>query len=442
MTTTSTEIAHAERAHSSIVGGSSADKRLNCPGSYQKEQKLPEKLRSGTSSFAEEGTALHEAMEFVLTEGVEDLGELIGMTFNGYEMTKALIEDGVVPALEAYDEIEDSYADEGGIEYMLELRCAFPDIPDAFGTCDVAGRTEKRTIILDWKFGVGVPVYAVYTEEDGSPRVNGQLLFYACAVRNEHPELFGDADDWPVDLYIVQPRTRETYADGKRYSKASVSNAELDRFEDALIAAIAEAQGDNPRTKRGPWCRFADCKAICEHFTGPLLDLGKLDLTALRRNKPGVEEPVVKTDWGDLFAAYLPVCDVVEEVIKAIRAQAHGWLEQGQAIDGFKLVPKRATENYVDEAGARRHAMGLGLTEEDITEPGTLKSPAQLRAVLEPKMDGKTKKERTEEAKRQIATFTAAVSSGTTLAKEDDSRPSVTPTPLLMQDLAKKLAGI
>ena len=442
MTTTSPDLAHAERAHSSIVGGSSADKRINCPASYQLEQKVPAAARGGSSSYADEGTALHEAMEFVLTEGVEDLGELIGMTFNGYEMTKALIEEGVVPALEAYDGIDDSYADEGGIEFMLEQRCAFPDIPDAFGTCDVAGRTEKRSIILDWKFGQGVPVHAVYTEDDGSPRVNGQLLFYACMVRHSLPSMFGEGDDWPVDLYIVQPRTRETYADGRRYSKASVSNAELDKFEDALVAAIAEAQGPNPRAKRGPWCRFADCKSICPLHTGPLIDLGKLDLSALQRNRPGVDEPVVPTDWGALFAAYLPVCDAVEEVIKAIRAQAHSWMEQGQPVDGWKLVPKRATESYVDEDGARRHAIGLGLAEEDIVEPGKLKSPAQLGKVLEPKMDGKTKKEREAEARRQIAEFTLAVSSGTTLAREDDSRADVTPTPLLVQDLAKKLAGI
>ena len=105
-------------------------------------------------------------------------------------------------------------------------------------------------------------------------------------------------------------------------------------------------------------------------------------------------------------------------------------------------MPKRATESYTDEAGARRHALGLGLTEEEITEPGTLKSPAQLGIALEPKMDGKTKKERTAEARKQIANFTSAVSSGTTLAKEDDSRETVTPTPLLMQDLASKLARI
>lgn len=442
MTTTSPEIAHADRAHSSLVGGSSADKRINCPMSLQLERKIPEHAKRGTSTYAEEGTALHEAMQFLLENPDAVPEDLLGRTFNGYVMDKNLIEKGIIPALDIFDEIDASYDDEGGMDFVLEQRCAFPYIEDAFGTCDVAGRTQKRSIILDWKFGGGVPVKAVYTEEGGGSRVNGQLLFYACMVRSSLPNLFEDADDWPVDLYIVQPRTREPGPDGLYYSKASVSNAELDKFEDALIAALEEAQGPNPSAKRGPWCFFADCKSICSLHTGAVMDLSKLNLLALQKNKPGVEEPVVKTDWGELFASYLPVCDVAEEVIKAIRTQAHNWLEQGKLVEGYKLVPKRATENYVDETGMRRHALGLGLKEEDLVEPGEIKSPAQMRATMEPLMEGKTKKARLEEAKAQIANFTVAISSGTTLAPEDDSRPDVAPTPLLVADLAKKLAAL
>ena len=105
-------------------------------------------------------------------------------------------------------------------------------------------------------------------------------------------------------------------------------------------------------------------------------------------------------------------------------------------------MPKRAIESYVDEDGAIRHAIGLGAKEDDIYEPEKLKSPAQLGAVLEPLVEGKTKKDRTAEARRQIAEFTSAVSSGTTLAHIDDGRPNVTPTPRLIGDLAKKLGTL
>lgn len=436
--------AHSERAHSDVVGGSTADRRINCPGSFQMEKKVPETLRKGSSSYADEGTALHEAIQFILDEDIRDPFELLDREFNGYKMTRQRIREALEPALDFFDALDEELAAEGGLQFLTEQRCQMPGIPDAFGTADIVGRSDKRSVILDWKFGQGVPVSASYTEEDGSKRVNAQLMFYARAALHTCPTMFENNPDWPVDLYIVQPRAQGH----DTFSKATVTVKQLEEFRLQLVAAVCEAQSDTPRTRRGPWCRFADCKAVCPHHTGPLLDLGKLDLDALKKNRPGEVEPVVPADWAKLFGLYLPVCDAAEEVIRTIRAQAHLWLEQGNQIvdrDGkpaYKLVPKRATENYVDEAGAVRHAIGLGAKEADIYEPATIKSPAQLGKVLEPLVEGKTKKERTEEARRQIAQFTSAVSSGTTLAKITDGRPDVTPTPTLVNDLAKKLGTL
>ena len=439
-----TQQAHSERAHSDLVGGSTADRRINCPGSYKMEQKVPENLRKGSSSYADEGTALHEAIQFILDENISDPMELLGREFNGYKMTKQRIREALEPSLDFFDALDEELDAEGGLQFLTEQRCQMPGIPDAFGTSDIVARTDKRSIILDWKFGAGVPVKAEYTEEDGETRVNAQLLFYARAAMHSCPTMFENDPDWPVDLYIVQPRSQG----GDIASKATVTVKQLEEFRMRLVAAICEAQGDNARTRRGPWCRFADCKVVCPHHTGPLLDLSKLDLDALKKNRPGEVEPVVPTDWSRLYGLYLPVCDAAEEVIRTIRAQAHMWLEQGnQIVDAageptYKLVPKRAVESYTDEKGAVRHALSLGAKEEDIFEPATIKSPAQLGAVLEPLVEGKTKKERTAEARRQIAEFTTAVSSGTTLAKITDGRPDVTPTPTLVNDLAKKLGTL
>lgn len=436
--------AHAERAHSDLVGGSTADRRLNCPGSYKMEQKVPENLRKGSSSYADEGTALHEAIQFILEENVDPM-DLLGREFNGYKMTKSLIREALEPALDFFDALDEELDPEGGLQFITEQRCQMPGIPDAFGTSDIVARSDKRSIILDWKFGSGVPVKAVYTDEDGTERVNAQLMFYARAAMHSCPTLFENDPDWPVDLYIVQPRSQGGDDIG---SKATVTVKQLEEFRMRLVSAVCEAQGDNARTKRGPWCRFADCKAVCPHHTGPLLDLGKLDLSALQKNRPGEIAPVVPTDWSQLFGLYLPVCDAAEEVIRTIRAQAHMWLEQGNKVVGpdgepsYKLVPKRATEKYVDEAAAARHAIGVGVAEKDVYEPVTVKSPAQLGAVMEPFMEGKTKKARVEEARKQLTEFTSAISSGTTLARVEDGRPDVTPTPRLVNDLAKKLGKL
>lgn len=432
--------AHAEREHSDVVGGSSADRILNCPGSYGMLAKIPENLRKGSSSFADEGTALHEAIQFILEENITDPMELFGRDFNGHKMTRNLINDALIPSLDFFDAVEKELEGEGGLAFLTEQRCQMPGIPDAFGTSDIIGRSDKRSLILDWKFGEGVPVKAEYVEEDGSKRVNAQLMFYARAAMFTCPSMFENRPDWPVDLYIAQPRVRG----GDGFSKATVTVKQLEEFRQQLIAAVCEAQGENARTRRGPWCRFAECKAICPHHTAAVLDLSKLQ-------PKNIDPAIVKAepvDWSKLLGTYLPVCDAAEEVIRAVRAQAHQWLEQGQPILDeagqplYKLVPKKATERYVDEAGALRHALGLGVDEDDCYEPEELKSPAQLGAILEPKMEGKTKKERMAEARRQIAQFTSSVSSGSNLAHIDDGRPDVTPTPKLVNDLAKKLGAL
>lgn len=439
-----TQIAHSERAHSDVVGGSTADRRINCPGSYQMEQKVPLELRNISSDAADEGTALHEAIQFILDENC-DPADIVGREFNGRKITHKLVRDALEPAMDFFDALDEELDPEGGLQFLTEQRCQMPGIPDAFGTSDIVGRSDKRSVILDWKFGGGVPVKAEYVDEDGTKRVNAQLMFYARAAMHTCPSMFGTDPDWPVDLYICQPRARDA---DQMITKATVTVKQLEEFRMQLVAAVCEAQGENPRTKRGPWCRFADCKAICPHHTGPLLDLSKINLAALEKNRPGEVEPVVPTNWGELFGLYLPVCDAAEEVIRAVRAQAHHWLEQGHTIvDGsgqpnYKLVPKRAVESYVDEEGAIRHAIGLGASEDDIYEPEKLKSPAQLGKVLEPFMEGSNKKEREAAARKQISEFTSAVSSGTTLAPVDDKRPDVTSAPRLVNDLAKKLGTV
>ena len=67
----------SEAAHSSLVGGSSADRRINCPGSYQLEQKLPATTKNESSSYADEGTALHAAMQHILVNNIVDIDEVI-----------------------------------------------------------------------------------------------------------------------------------------------------------------------------------------------------------------------------------------------------------------------------------------------------------------------------------------------------------------------------
>lgn len=418
-------------AHSTLVGGSTASRRINCPGSYQMENALPATVKDQSSSYADEGTALHAAVEFVLRENVLDLDEVVGMEFEGYVMTDELVDNGLGPCVDfietLFDELAESDGDEP--EFELEKRCELPGIPGAFGTSDFIGRTPKRSIIVDWKFGVGVPVKAYYEDEDGNKTGNPQLMFYARAAMHTVPDLFEKDPSWPVDLYIVQPRVRE----GEPVTYFQTTVGQLEQFRMELVRAIAEAKGANPSTKRGDWCRFAACKSICPHFTGPLLDLTKLRVAAKEGKVPLT---------GDVLGLLLNISEIAELCIAEIRAVAHSFLQSGQEVKDWKLVDKRASESYVDAEGAVRHVVGMGAKTEDCYEPAVIKSPAQLRAALEPFMEGSTKKARTEAAKEEIGKFTQRLSSGTTLAHVDDKRVAVIPTSGQLQTIADKLSKL
>ena len=79
---------------------------------------------------------------------------------------------------------------------------SFPTIPGAFGTRDLIVRIGSTVHIIDFKFGTGVRVLALYA--DGAEDVvNAQLMFYGAAARHSLPEFFAGVDN--IVLTILQP---------------------------------------------------------------------------------------------------------------------------------------------------------------------------------------------------------------------------------------------
>lgn len=444
------------KAHSSIVGGSTAGRRIACPGSYQLEQKIPAAVRNKSSVYADEGTALHEAMQYILEQNITDLDEVRGMTFGisesspiGYVMTDDLVDGALAPCLDFFDALVDELEDEGGFEFLVECRCEMPGIPNAFGTSDIIGRSAKRSVIVDWKFGEGVPVKAEYPGPDGTKVPNPQPMFYGRAGMHSFPAMFEKDPDWPIDIYIVQPRGRDIDPN-EPFTKASVTVRQLEEFRMQLVRAVAEAQGENPSVKDGPHCKFAACKTICPIHTGAKLDLTKMHAKLEAKRKNEVLEGL-DVDWSVVYGELLDLAQLAEAAIGEIRTQAHAFLEEGHIIidaegnQAWKLVDKRPSESYVNEKAAVEMAMSHGVSQPETLKVET-KSPAQLRAVLADKLDpakyGKTKKAREEKAKELISEFTINKSSGTTLAPAGDGRREFIPIASSVASLSAKLAAL
>jgi hypothetical protein len=154
-------------SHSTIVGGSTASRVINCPGSVALVAQMPPRP---SSSYADEGTLLHEIMAELLNNGFAKPDDFLGHRYEDIELTQDMIDEKVRPAMRLLDQVDP----EQMMDMYVEFKVEFGDLlPNVFGSCDVIGRLKDTAYIIDWKFGDGV---AVSAEE------NKQLMFYAAAA--------------------------------------------------------------------------------------------------------------------------------------------------------------------------------------------------------------------------------------------------------------------
>ncbi len=388
--------------HSNIVGGSTAARRIACPASLQMEALVPH-VEEEESVYAAEGTALHEAMAHILEEDIYEMDTIVGREFYNHTMTTEQVEGALTPCVEFIDEL----CAPSPVKFEIEKSCKMPGIDGAFGTCDFIGKAENRSIILDFKFGAGVPVSAG-NEEDGP---NAQLAFYAVAAMETHPELFDMDASWPVDLIILQPRIPDEDGNIDRVFRSNV--AELWDWHHKLLEKMKIAQSENPGAPcKGDHCRFAKCKNLCPAFTGPLLDLSPLmqDRNAvIRTEKMPIEE------YAESLSHILELGEVAKELHSAAIKEATRLREAGHEVPGWDLFPKRhGNDKWKDDdrADAYMGRAGFPVAERRVKKPVT---PAVARKMF--KAAGKKLNEELHVDK--------GVSSGYTLGRADGRREPV-----------------
>lgn len=356
--------------HSNVVGGSTAKRVINCPASVALCAKMPPKP---SSEHADRGTLLHNVIAELL-EFDKKPEQCIGAQYKDQVLTQELIDEKIIPALEALDEIDP----EKTMEYMVETRVAFGDfLPGVFGSTDLLGRKGKRAIVLDWKFGDGVSVDAVE---------NPQLLFYAAAAMRTPAAqwVFEGVDE--IECIIVQPPMTRRWV---------TTPARVKEFEVELAKAVREASWPEPTMQTGDHCRWCAAKPICPQMTGQVERALKTQLANL---------PV------DQIALQLQQAAAIESYLTDLRALAFQMLDNGQPVPGYKLVAKQARRQWVDEEKAKQFLL------KSLVEPYKdleVISPAQAEKALK-------------KIKIELPTeLIASVSSGSTLAPDSDPRPAV-----------------
>jgi hypothetical protein len=372
--------------HSNIVGGSTAKRVINCPGSVALVQKMPPKP---SSKYADEGTLLHNVMaELIMSE--EPPEYYIGTRYEDQILTFELVEEKILPALRALDVIDPEHK----MEIEAETRVGFGDLlPGVFGSTDLIGRLGNRAVVLDWKFGDGV---MVEVEE------NPQLMFYAAAAMRTPEAQWAFEGVTEIECVIVQPpEVRRWVTTPERIAK----------FELELVQAVKQAEKPDAKLTVGDHCRWCAAKPICPKMTGAVDRALKVQLDNLDAPK---------------ISAYLKNADMLEDWIKDLRALALQMLESGAKLPEYKLVAKRAIRSWSDEEKAKVALFAYGLTESEVMETSVV-SPAKAEKALK---------------KRKIGLpedLVVAISSGNTLASVDDPRPEVM---LLGKQLSAALSKI
>jgi hypothetical protein len=359
--------------HSNIVGGSTAKRVMGCPGSVALCAKMPPRP---SSVYADLGTLLHTAISQVLDQGVTP-ESLLGMKYQDQVLTQDHIDNKLHVALNLLSEIDPKLE----MEYAVETEVGFGDfLPDVFGSCDLLGRIGNRAIVLDWKFGDGV---AVGVEE------NEQLLFYAAAAMRTPSVAWVFDGATEIECVIVQPPSVKRWV-------TTVERVKI--FENNLVASVKESQKKNAGLSAGDHCRWCAAKPICPKMTG-----------AVDR---ALQEQLVSLD-ADMIGGYLKNCDLLEQWITDLRALAHQMLEADKPVPGWKLVNKRAI---------RQWAVDDETVKDELNRAGLLPAETVVEKIISPAQAEKELKKYNLKLPTELV---VAVSSGSTLAREEDPRPAV-----------------
>ena len=358
--------------HSNIVGGSTAKRVINCPGSVALVQKMPPQP---SNKYADEGTLLHNVIaDIIMSDNPPE--HYLGTKYQDQVLTQELIDNKLKVALAALDEIDPNKE----MEIEAETRVGFGDLlPGVFGSTDLIGRIGKRAIVLDWKFGDGV---AVDVEE------NPQLMFYAAASMRTPEASWAFEGATEIECIIVQPPQIKRWV---------TTPERIAKFELELVQAVKMAKKPDAPLKTGDHCRWCAAKPVCPQMTGAVD-------RALQTSIQAIDAP--------MLGAYLANADMLEDWIKDLRALAHQILDSGASVPGYKLVAKRGTRQWTKEDDVVHWLDGKGLEPNEIYSKELL-SPAQMEKVLK---------------KRKLTLpddLVVSVSTGTTLAVESDPRPAV-----------------
>lgn len=360
-------------AHSKL-GGSSAERWLNCSGSIALLAKLEIPETTDEPEYRILGTAAHHFAAICLTTGA-DAWETIGEV---YPDTEIKADEPMANAIQVYlDAVRPGMAtaQTKGVEEHFHRPELHPDYHSTIDEWDVNG---DLLTITDYKHGEGIAV-----DVEG----NAQTMYYAYGKLQDFPEIRR------IKLRIVQPRG--FHPDGPVREHEITAEELCEWAEDELLPAMHRKELDG-ELDAGPWCRFCPAKLVCPLLTSLFEAAVKAD-----------PKKIITLSNESLGRSYQYV-QAVKFYLKAMEDEAYRLLNLGKTVPGIKLVAKKANRVWKTEAQGVLHAR-LG---DMIYSAPELKSPAKIEEIGP-------------EAKELVKEWAYSPLTGFTVALEADKRAAV-----------------
>ena len=387
----------------SLLSASTAHRWLECTPSARLEQ-----LEEGECSvYAEEGTEAHAYAELLLNYKLNKISEedflvkkqaflsdskYFNQEFNEYVMSyvdyvmKRVIEIG-----------------KENCKTYIECKVNFSNIvPQGFGTADMLIVTDTSIIVIDLKFGTGVPV---------SVKGNPQLRLYAVGALN----LFPNSTD--VEMVIFQPRLNSI--DSDVMSKKDI----LDWAVNYVVPRADEAiQGTGKLNAGEKQCRFCKLRGKCKARAD--MQLGEAQREFAIPTEKNIDT-LSNTLSNEQLGKILSTAPLFIEWFNDIEKYALHQMLNGAKIPGYKLVEGRSSRVITDPDAVESVLKEVVLTKEMIYEEPKLKGISKLEAIVGKKL-----------FQNLCGEYMTKPAGKVTIAKEDDARPEISTLAIAQREFA------
>jgi hypothetical protein len=342
-----------KRSHA-LLSASGANRWIACPPSAR----LEESVAVETSSYAEEGTFIHELSELNLRYFLERITKTEYNKKLKIMKTNTFYTDEIEEAVQNYtdliiEKINEAKGQSKDPLILIEEKVDYsPWAIGGFGTADVVLITDKTLEVIDLKGGKGVKVTASN---------NPQLMLYALGALNQFGCLYNINI---VRMTIVQPRL-----DGISTDEMSVDDL-MYWATNTVMGAAEKAWKGEGEFLPGDHCRFCRVRATCRARAEENNKLACYDF----------QKPPLLTD-----EEIVEVLDAADEYLRWISDVQAFALDQaanhGKQWTGYKLVEGRSVRKYVDESKVAKALQAAGYSEDQIFEKVLLGITKMEKAV-------------------------------------------------------------